>query len=295
MGTSNPYGGPGGNNPLVPTWLESNGNGEPSNAPNDALQDDGAPDDDIATSDAPMPLSRPVPQPPPSSERFRTARNNFTRFASSGGSDRASLGRAISGYVGTASGGARKAAQRMGSSRRAGARLLGFLSDVRTRGVREALRALDLEHLAGRPIKEIFVGLTDYVCPEGGTIDEGIPREAFIETIVDLTGLGITNLDALTTDQMQTVFEFFATHAIEARLCNDIGTKVIALPRDVHTASDLQAQLRDFIARGVSDALTTAQMTPDALTPDRVLGFVGSVYEEAFQILQTMGEEEAGI
>jgi hypothetical protein len=181
----------------------------------------------------------------------------------------------------------------MGSSRNAGARLLSFLADAQTRGAREALRILDLEHLAGRPITEIFIGLADYVCPNGGTVDDGIPREAFVETIVDLAGSGITNLDALTVNQMQTVFEFFATRAIEARLCNDIGMKVITLPVDAHTAHSVQDQLHDFIARGVSDALSAAQMIPTALTTNRVLSFVESVYEDAFRMLQTMGEAEA--
>lgn len=286
MGTSNSYGGPGGGNPLIPTWLGSNGDNEPANML------DGTPADP-PSDDVPMPPARPEPQAPPFPDRFKTARNSFTRFVSSGGADRGNLGRAVSYYVSTASGGARQAAQRMGASRGAGARLLGFLADAQTRGAREALRALDLEHLAGRSITEIFIGLADYVCPEGGTVDEGIPREAFVETIVDLAGLGITDLDALTADQMQTVFEFFATHAIEARLCNDIGMKVIALPADTDAARRVQAQLRDFIARGVSDALTAAQMTPVALTTDRVLGFVEGVYEEAFRMLQTMGEAEA--
>jgi hypothetical protein len=291
MGTSTPYGGPAGSNPLIPTWLGAN-NGPPPAAPDGGTpQDGGTPSGDGPT----LPHHQP-PQQPPFPRRFTAARNNFTRFASSGGSDRASLGRAISGYVSTASGGSRQAARRMGSSRGAGARLLGFLSDAHTRGAREALRTLNLEHLAGRPVEEIFIGLVDYVCPEGGTVDEGISREAFVETIVDLAELGITDLDTLTTEQMQTVFELFATHAIEARLCNDIGTKVITLPGNAHTASRVQAQLRDFIARGVSDALSAAIMTPNALlTPERVLNFVDRVYADAFRILQIMGEAEAEI
>lgn len=287
MGTSSPYGGPGGDNPLIPSWLGSGGGGEP---PDGIPPDGGSPPGDV-----PVPAPRPLPQPPPFPNRFMSPRNNFSRFVSSGGSDRASLGRAVSGYVSGAAGGARQAAQRMGSSRGAGARLLGFLTDAQTRGAREALRALNLEYLAGRPIDEIFVGLVDYVCPDGGTIDEGISREAFVETIVDLATLGISDLDALTVDQMQTVFELFATHAIEARLYNDIGTKAITLPRDAYTAGRVQAQLRDFIARGVSDVLTAAKMVLSTLTPDRVLGFVGSVYEQAFRMLQIMGEVEAGI
>jgi hypothetical protein len=225
--------------------------------------------------------------------RFSAARNNFTRFASSGGHDRASLGRAVSRYVSTSAGGARQAAQRMGASRATGAGLLNFLSSSTSGGAREALRALRLENLVGRPIQEIFLGLADYICPDGGTVDEGIAREAFIETIADLAETGITDLDSLTIDQTQTIFEIYATNAIEARLCNDVGTNAVTLPGDIQEAARVQSQLRDFIYRGVADALTIARAELQAMTPDRVLGFVTRVYEQAFGILQSLGDAEA--
>jgi hypothetical protein len=146
--------------------------------------------------------------------------------------------------------------------------------------------------LAGRPVEEIFLGLADYVCPEGGTVDEGISRDAFIETIVDLANSGITSLDGLTVDQMQTVLELYATHAIEARLYNDIGVQAITLPADVKAVEQVQAQLHDFIRGGVADALTAAHDELVALTPENVFGFVQSVYETAFDILRTLGESE---
>jgi hypothetical protein len=181
----------------------------------------------------------------------------------------------------------------MGASRGAGERLLGFITDVQARGVREALRSLNLEGLAGRPIDEIFVGLADYICPSAGTVDEGIAREAFVETIIELTMLGVTDLDALTPDQMQTVFELYATHAIEARLCNDIATKLITAPTDAQAALRVQEQLRDFIRNGVSDALTAARAETPTLALDLVHSFVDSVYERAFGILKTLGDAEA--
>lgn len=247
-------------------------------------------------ADAPAgPSSSPAfPPIPPVADptRFSAARNNFSRFAGSGGTDSRSLGRAVSHYVGSSSGGARTAAARMGSARGAGSRLLGFLSDAVNRGAAQALRALNLGALAGRPIEEIFLGLADYVCPDGGSIDEGIAREAFIETITDLAGAGITDLDGLTADQMQTVFELYATNAIEARLCNDIGAKTITLPSDSREAARVQTRLHDFIRRGVADALATARTVATALTRDRVLQFVGRIYEQAFGILQIMGDVE---
>jgi hypothetical protein len=290
MGTSSAFGGPAGGTPLVPSWLGTDG-GAPA-AP-DGTGPDGTPPGGSPPAVPPTPPPRaPIPVAG-SAMRFAAARNNFSRFAGSGGRDRASLRRAVSHYVGTSSGGARAAAARMGSSRAAGGRLLGFLSDVVARGAREALRALNLGALAGRPIEEIFLGLADYVCPDGGTVDEGIAREAFIETIVDLAAAGITDLDGLTVDQMQAVFELYATNAIEARLCNDIGAKTIILPSDAREASRVQAQLHDFIQRAVADALTAARADVETLPPDRVLGFVGRIYEQAFGILQVMGDAEA--
>jgi hypothetical protein len=181
----------------------------------------------------------------------------------------------------------------MGASRGAGSRLIGFLSDAVARGPREALRALNLENLAGRPIEQIFIGLADYVCPDGGTIDEGIARAAFIETIAELAAAGVTDLDGLTVDQLQTVFELYATNAIEARLCNDIGAKTVTLPNDAGEANHVQAQLHDFILRGVADALTAARGAVQVLTPYRVLAFVEQIYEQAFEILRIMGDAEA--
>lgn len=283
MGTSSAYGGPKGATPLVPSWLDPDEANMPV-APEPA--------DGQVPTDAPPPISVPLPPVAADAGRFSAARNNFSRFARSGGGDRASLGRAVAQYVSTSAGGASRAARRMGSARTAGARLLDFLSDAQARGAREALRALDLEGLAGRPIDEVFLGLADYVCPDGGPVDEGIARDAFIETIADLAGLGITDLDALTADQMQSVFELYATHAIEARILNDIGSKAVLLPTDIRSAERVQAQLRDFVRRGVSDALNDARTALQALTPARVLDFVGGVYEAAFGILQALGEAE---
>jgi hypothetical protein len=181
----------------------------------------------------------------------------------------------------------------MGASRGAGARLLGFLADAQIHGVREALRVLDLESLAGRPITEIFVGLADYICPGAGTVDEGIAREAYIETIVELAEEGLTDLTTFTPDQMQTVFELYATHAIEARICNDIGTKAVTMPIDAQAAHRVEQQLRDFIRGGVSDALTRARAETPNLAPERIQVFVDAVYESAFAILQTLGDAEA--
>jgi hypothetical protein len=181
----------------------------------------------------------------------------------------------------------------MGSSRSTASGIVSFLGNARANGVREALRSLNLESLAGRPVEEIFAGLADYICPDGGSIDEGIARDAFIETIADLADAGITDIDGLTSEQIQTVFELYASHTIEARICNDIGTRVVTMPSDARTVERIEAQLSEFIQRGVSDAVSAAGVDIGALSQDQVSGFVDTVYEAAYEMLEALGENEA--
>jgi len=79
--------------------------------------------------------------------------------------------------------------------------------------------------------------------PTVGTGDEGIARDAFIETIADLAETGISHFDSLTADQMQTIFELYATHAVET-LCNDTGMKAITLPSYAAQAASAQRMSR---------------------------------------------------
>jgi hypothetical protein len=181
----------------------------------------------------------------------------------------------------------------MGSSRGAASRLATILGQVGNAGIGEVLRSLDLGGLAGRPIEEVFAGLADFICPDGGSIDEGIARDAFIETIADLADAGITEIDGLTADQMQTVFELYIGHTIEARICNDIGTRVVNMPSDVRTVERIEAQLQEFIQRSVSDAVSASGVDLGSISREDVTGFVDRVYEATFELLEAAGEAEA--
>lgn len=281
MGTSNAFGGQGNNTPLIPTWLEPE-NAIPSDHP---FNEDGESSTPILPSEKLPPIAL-----PPTPNRFRLARSNMTRFINSGGSDNASFGRAVSQYVRTSSGGVRRAARRMGSSRQSTERLAGFLSNVATQGEDEALQILNLEELAGLPVADIFLGMVDYICPDGGSIDEGIARNAFIETIADLAEIGNVNLNSLEHEQIKTVLELYIAHTIELRLYNDIAAKIIRVPSDTHMAFTVQKQIQDFIRRGAADALSEINPKTEPLTRDNLGEFVSRIYEDTFEILLVLSE-----
>lgn len=297
MGTSNSYGGPSGGTPLVPTWVDGDGTGN-SGQPPPAGQ--GAPANGDGGQDGNNPSPK-IPQAPPdrnnipsgSSDRFTNARAQFTRFVKSGGKDRSRLGKSLSSYIATSSGGSKNAARRMGSSRRAAANLISFLSAVQNQGTATALKSLNLSNLVGKPVEEIFLGVADYICPDGGNVDEGIARSAFIETIAELADSGITDLDALSLDQIQTVIEIFATHTIEERLCNDIGKNILVAADNIAAFETIQQELHDFIARSVSDAFANANIKLSNLTTGQTAHIVDKIYETAFSILQSLSEAEA--
>jgi len=181
----------------------------------------------------------------------------------------------------------------MGSSRRTGAQLLGFLNDAASRGISQALRSLNLHGLAGRPVEEVFRGLADYFCPEGGSLDVAIARDAFFRTVADIVEDDVTDLDNLSTDQVQAIFEVFTTHAIELRMYNEIGMRAITLPADTAAIDNVQAQLHDFITNGVSDALSQMGDRLPNLSQGQVPEFVDDVLERAFTVLAAMGDAEA--
>lgn len=278
MGTSTSNAGTSGNGtPLVPSWLDPGSS-------------------DVGGTGADEPKGNPLqtekpPIPEPADpNRYQAPRTAFSKFARSGGSDQRSMGRAVSSYVSRSSGGSKGAVQKMGSSRGTAARLLNFLNDAATRGIDETLRSLNLDSLTGRPIDEIFVGIADYILPEGGSADAGIARDAFIQTIAQVAEAGSFDLASLNSDQVQAVIEAYTTRSIELRIYNEIGTKAVSMPKDITTATAIQEQLHDFISNGVSEVFINLDQRPLPLRPDETLAYVDQIYEKSFDLLVALGD-----
>jgi len=265
MGTSTHNPGQKGRTPLIPSWL----------------------DEDENPDVEPMP-----PQGDPL--RFAVPRGNFTRYTGSGGRDRDALRRSTSKYVNSSLGGSRNAVMRLGPARKSATNLFGFFNSIASSGVANAGREFELGSLIGKKASEAFRNIAEFVCPDGGTTDEGIARSSYFEAMIDMPELSQCNIENITIEQMSTFLRLYMGNVIMERLLNDIGNKVISLPDDIHEVDYLQGQIKDYIQGSVSDAFSELNVDSQLghINNRQAKEIVDSVYERAYSILETMGERQ---
>ena len=285
MGTSSQTSGSASESTLVPTWLD-----EPDAGPllGDGTEDGNEDTQQDGKDDGPKP---PIPEPA-QIRRFQSARNNFSRFASSGGNDQRALRRAVRDYVRFGTGGSKNAVRRMAPSRSSAGRVLGVLRGLQSDGMQETLRLLNLQNLSGRSVQDIFTGLAEVVCQDGGTIDEAIARDAWLETIAELDQLGVDDLDALTEDQVREIFLNFVAHSIEARLYQEIGINSFKLSEDLENIEAFDRQFRDYIERSVRDSFAGDISQLSNMSDDDIRHIVDVTYLEAWELLEQLGDRE---
>ena len=219
MGTSGLTKGPGGDKPLVPSWLDDDspeplpggdaaGTEEgPSGDPTDG-DADGQPDAPPAVAPSPLPPIPPVPAAgafPERPEKFQCLRGiRRERRACL-----AACGQRLCA-VGVWRLTEREAAD--GEPRAAFASgALGVFRGFQRDGVAVTLRRLNLGRLVGGSPADIFLGLTDVICPDGSAIDESMARDAWLETVVDVETLGIVDSANLSETEVREIFLAFVS------------------------------------------------------------------------------------
>lgn len=291
MGTSSSFGGAGSNTPLVPSWLESSGG-----SAGEGVAGGGVEGGTEATSPPSGSVAQPsvggaVPQPSRGvgGARFSASRRDYTRFASSGGTDRRALNRALSSYVRSGAGGARSATLRMGSSRAVAVGASRFFSDVRNVGLESALFRRGIEYDASQPACDVLLNVVDKMDFDGGPIDEAIARDAMVEAIVDSIddlSVGIGELD----DAVYPVLiETFVTKSILDRLIMDIGNKGVYVAKDVDAVNYINNQLEIVVGGVVSDAFAMAGGV-ESVSRSEFDSVIDEVYRSSFEFMEALGE-----
>ena len=279
MGTSNPFGGGNNRNPLIPDWV----GGDPDPAP-------GGSDDDQNGHDPERPgEGAPGDGDVPDANRFQSARSNFFKFAKAGGGGfggargggNRNMRRAVGSFVGRASGGAQRAAQRMASERNATAALGRILSQASGVGIQETVRRLGLTQLVALPVTDIYAALVDVICAPGGELDESFAREAYIKALAEISG---TQAD-LERPSLETSVAFlaaFISNAIQNRILNAVGNKIVSVPADVTSIQNVEQQINDYVKGSVDDAIAEAG---EDFPLERIVKTIDDIYERALDLL----------
>ncbi len=288
MGTSQPSNGPLNKTPLVPSWLPDKV--EPSlPAPADMDSDgDSGSDGNNASPENDQPRkdsARPAIEKPPQPQRLRTPRSRFKDYAKG---DRGAGRKALSSYVRKGTGGAKSATRKMGSARSAAGNILQVFQGIQTNGLNETLKRFNLSELSGSSPVDICAGLTDVICntQHGGPIDEAIARDAWLETVSEISNLGINDLESLTPEQIEAVFIEYITNSIEARIMQDIGAETLQISEDLKDVEDLDTHLHDYINGTVQDAIDVQFDSLGNWNDKEIADIVDQTYRSTFSMLE---------
>lgn len=270
MGTSSHNIGQKGSTPLVPSWLE---------------QQDFDNQQDIKSDEAhPIQIGE--------SNRFTLPRGYFTRYIHSPERDTSVARKSISNYVRKSMLGSRNVTQRLGAARRSTLSLLNITGVFATGGSYAVEQYLSLENLSRKSARDALVAITDFVCPDGGPQDEGIARTAYVEAIEESPELVSVPFEELTAEHMFLIVQKCMTNVIWYRIINDIGNKIIMLPKDVDEVNAIDLQMREFIGGAISDSFARSKIDVNKLPHNQALDIVNKVYRTAFEILARLGDDE---
>ena len=317
MGTSGSFGGS--KSGLVPSWVDepaaspvaapdsgrdsapetgAGGGGHDVVAPTpepdgdgDSAGDAGADGHGDADAGSMLSASKPYPRMPtvPARSGLRSARGNITRGARTG--DSGAIRRGAGQYV-RASGGGGGAARRMPNSRAVAGGVARLARALANQGPAEALRRFNLDAMAGAPAEDVFLALSDMLCPAGGTIDEAIARDAMLETVADLAAAGVGNFDELSTDGLHEFFIGVVSRSIEGKIANEIGTNAVSVPADIAGIERAQNMLHDFVEGCVRDEFDERGTDIVDLDSNAIDSFVDDLYAAALELIAALGENE---
>lgn len=258
MGTSSHNPGQRGHTPLVPSWLEGN---------------------DTQVTAPIMPNGDP--------QRFSSARGNMTRFAGSG--DVNNFKNAVSQYVSHSTGGVHGAVNRLGSAKRSTARLVGVLGAYSEGGASAVQDFLKIYNLIGVRADEALRSITDLICDDGGTTNEGIARDAYIDALADLKELRGMNFEDLTADQIMLLVVGCMARIVVGKLLNDIGNKTLSIPDTLQRAGNVKKHMIIMVKGLIRDIVVKMNLSPDRIQKDKAQAISDSVYEKVYRSFAAAG------
>jgi len=270
--------------PMPPTPPENGDNDSPADGDNQDGQntpEQGQPVSQIAPAEP----AAPQPSPIAPAGRFRGARSNLGRFASSG--DSRDMRRGLRHYVRSGYGGRGPAVGRFGGTASTAGALYGALSNVAGGQPAAPGSPLDPVLLAGRSAREVMDAVVEAVRPADGTQDAEASRAAIKNALSELlTMFPEADLLKLSEDQRTFAIERFVAIDVYRRLQLDLGKTIQDKAPTATVGLARLKEVKNYVKETVASAFRKLRAAGNQVTTARVNEFVRSALSESFQVFE---------
>ncbi len=240
MGTSASHSGPKSGVSFDPPWL-------------DDIDNPNAPATPVTPTQEPLPAPATPPLAPPA--RFGSARRSMGDYIRSGSRD--SLTKSLGHYSRTGMGGARNVANRMRHSASIASKLYSSFSSLREGNEPTISSIISNYRAANADLYGLIDAIAEYICADGGSLDETSPRDSVSSALSDLfdknPDVDITNLS---DDGVWSLVSSFLGYEAFSRIQLDIGqafeTNDIPLVDRVTRLNNMREYLESEISSQIS-------------------------------------------
>ncbi|MBX2944161.1 MAG: hypothetical protein KF860_17660 [Cyclobacteriaceae bacterium] len=296
MGTSASGGGAGNNNPLIPSWIPFDGGLPPQNDTDNEGMEDGGGEENEGPVTFPIDQPEMLPDSKPESpivipaNRYTAPRKQLNKFVSSGGTDRKSFDRALRGYSRNAAGSTSGLARRMAPS---AARVAGFtqtINLIRSEGLDNTLRRLNLTEYIGKPVVEVLSALTDYIFSDienifHDTQDDSLTKQAYANAIVRICETDDIDLNTLTNENIEVMTATFIEETIVQRVFTDIGNDITKKETDIDKLIEIENTAYQIVSGWVRNTIVPEIKAMQLGNQDNLRQNIENIYRIAFDTL----------
>lgn len=289
MGTSSSGSGPGNNSPLVPNW-ESPVGLPPITDPNPENPIPDKPNTDIdPNGNVPDKNELEIPKNPekiPNTGNWGSLKATLGKIAN--GSKSHSFKGIAKGYVRNV-GGVKNAVRASRSGVRGGASIANFLGSVGVNGFNETLKILGLSDCVGKSAEEVFVKISDRICPTGNTNEEAITRKAMLDTLSSLYEKFVVKdnftLDNLQEKDLELAITEYTSFYIYHKWLYELGLAIENKQIKEVKALALEEEMKAFIFEEVRVELKGREIMKMDFTSGEGKRMIEEIFEQSYTTL----------
>lgn len=191
-----------------------------------------------------------------------------------------------------ACGGGLATAQGMPNSRAVAVRLAGLAKTIQNQSAGEALRKIDLEDMVGMPAEDVFGELIDMICPDGGTLDEAVARQAMAHATVDLAESQVGRFENLSSNEFRDYSMSYIARSIEIKIYNDTATNAVGASFDIEGVANFEKSLYEFVNGCVKDEFIAQDIDYAKFEKYDTSQFVEDLYANILETIEERGEDQ---